>query len=158
MATNLTKYDLPSNAYLSFDAQNLNELIIQKLNEGGVFTDQIYEGSNFSALLDVTAYVYHLLLFYLNKMGAETTYTQTQLYENMNRIVKVIGFKPIGYQTSCVSFNAKVNENALEKDYLYTIPRFSYINVNGIKYSLIKDINFLKVDDSSSSLSLMFFK
>ena len=142
MATNLTKYDLPSNAYLGFDAQNLNELIIQKLNEGGNFTDQIYEGSNFSALLDVTAYAYHLLLFYLNKMGAEATYTQTQLYENINRLVKIIGFKPIGYQTSCVSFNVSVNKNNLEHEYLYTIPRFAYINVNGIKYSLTKYINF----------------
>ena len=156
MATNLTNYDLPSNAYLGFDAQNLNELMIQKLNEGGTFTDQIYEGSNFSALLDVTAYAYHLLLFYLNKMGAESTYTQTQLYENMNRLVKIIGFKPIGYQTSCVSFNVSAPKN-FTTNYLYTIPRFAYINVNGIKYSLVKDINF-SVPNENTTDSVILLK
>lgn len=151
MSDILTNYNLPTNAYLSFDAQNLNELIIQKLNAGNVFTDQIYEGSNFSAFLDVTAYAYHLLLFYLNKMGSEATYTQTQLYENINRLVKIIGFKPIGYQTACVSFNVYAPESTnqtagLETNTVYTIPRFSYINVNGIKYSLVSDVNFSLTD------------
>ena len=145
---NLTDYELPSNAYLGFDAQSIKELIIQRLNAGEVYTDHEYEGSNFSAVIDVIAYVYHLLIFYLNKMGAEATFTQTQLYENMNRIIRLLDYKPIGYQTPCISFDVWCNptnvgegqffENAKQ----YFIPRFAYINVNGVKYTLTKDILF----------------
>lgn len=142
--TNLTDYELPSNAYLGFDAQSVKDLIIQRLNAGGVYTDHEYEGSNFSAVLDVIAYVYHLLIFYLNKMGAESTFTQTQLYENMNKIIKLIDYKPIGYQSACVSFDVSVPENHEfnKTEGLYFIPRFAYINVNGIKYSLMNDVMF----------------
>lgn len=148
MSSKLSNYDLPSDAYLGFDAQSLKDLIIRKLQEGGQFSGHEYEGSNFSAVIDVIAYTYHLLLFYLNKMGAEATFTQTQLYENMNRIVKLLGYNPIGFQTSCVAFTVaapvKTDENNIgfELNTTYTIPRYAYINVNGIKYTLTKDINF----------------
>ena len=39
-----TDYKLPKNAYLSFDATSLKELIIERLNENEVFTDQNFEG------------------------------------------------------------------------------------------------------------------
>lgn len=141
---NLQNFDLPADAYLGFDAQNVKELMIQRLIEGNVYTDQIFEGSNMSALLDVIAYTYHMLLFYLNRMGAETTFTQTQLYENMNRIVKLLSYNPVGYQTACVTFDASVNANisTLSSNHTYTIPRFSYIDVNGIRYTLTKDAIF----------------
>ena len=141
---NTQNFDLPHDAYLGFDAQNVKELIIQRLEQGGVYTDHEYEGSNMSALIDVIAYVYHLLLFYLNRVGTESTFTQTQLYENMNKIVKLLGYSPIGYQTPCVSFDvsARVSKGNLDKDTVYTIPRFAYINVNGIKYTFTKDVSF----------------
>lgn len=152
MSSNTPNYDLPSDAYLSFDAQSLKELIIRKLNESGQFQGHEYEGSNFSAVIDVIAYTYHLLLFYLNRMGTEATFTQTQIYENMNRIVKLLGYNPIGYQTPCVSFTVSApdistNNNGFELNTIYTIPRFSYINVNGIKYVLTKDVTFSLTDN-----------
>ncbi len=61
-----TDYKLPKNAYLSFDADSLKSLIIERLNENETFTDQNFEGSNFSAFIDVVAYMYHVLLFQLN--------------------------------------------------------------------------------------------
>ena len=51
MSSNTPNYDLPSDAYLSFDAQSLKELIIRKLNESGQFQGHEYEGSNFSAVI-----------------------------------------------------------------------------------------------------------
>lgn len=161
MAKNNTYYDLPQDAYLGFDAQNLKKLIIQQLNKGGVYTDQEYEGSNFSAILDVIAYTYHLLLFYLNRMGTESTFTQTQIYENMNRIVKLLGYNPIGYQTSCVAFkayapdNTQNTTNGFELNTTYILPRYAYINVNGIRYTLTNDILFSMTenDDVDDSLN-----
>ena len=69
MANEISKTDFPlqQNAYAAFDAQTLKSLMLDQLNRGGVFTDQIFEGSNFNSFLDVIAYSYHVLLFYLNK-------------------------------------------------------------------------------------------
>ena len=38
-----TDYKLPKNAYLSFDADSLKSLIIERLNENETFTDQNFE-------------------------------------------------------------------------------------------------------------------
>lgn len=144
MANQISKTDFPlnQNAYVAFDAQNLKNLMLDQLNRGGVFTDQIFEGSNFNSLLDVIAYSYHVLLFYLNQTSSETVFSQTQIYENMNRIVKLIDYKPIGYQTSLLSFNAVADTELSEGS--YTIPRYSYFIVNGLHYSFREDITFTK--------------
>ena len=144
-------FNLPFNAYAAFDAANLKALMIQRLTQGGVFTDQIYEGSNFNSLLDVIAYSYNVLLFYLNKTASESQYSQAQIYENMNRIVKVLNYNPVGSQTSVLSFNATAPA-ALSPD-AYTIPRFSYITANGITYSFINDATFIKTNSSEEQLT-----
>ena len=87
MSNKFTEYNLPTNAYAAFDATSLKRLLIDRLTEKGVFTDQIYEGSNMSSILDVIAYSYHILLFYLNRTGNESMFSQSELYENMSRIV-----------------------------------------------------------------------
>ena len=136
-----TDYKLPKNAYLSFDATSLKELIIERLNENEVFTDQNFEGSNFSAFIDVVAYMYHVLLFYLNTTSNESTFTTATLYENMNKLVSNIGYKPLGDQTSMLNFNLSAANMSQD---LYTLPRFSYIPVAGINYYTLDDITFQK--------------
>ena len=99
-------FNLPQDAYVAFDATTLKAFIIQRLNENEKFTDQNYEGSNLAAVIDIIAYSYHVLLFYLNNTAAEVDFNQATLYENMNRIVKLIGYKPTGKQTSVVPIKA----------------------------------------------------
>jgi len=144
------QFTLPFNAYAAFDAVSLKQLMQQRLNEGGVFTDQVFEGSNFNSLLDVIAYSYHVLLFYLNKTGSESLFSQAQLYENMNKIVKTLGYNPIGNQTSILPFNCSADAE-LPKG-VYTIPRYSYLTVNGINYSFQRDATFIKNTDSLEAL------
>ena len=60
---NLTDFTLSKKSYASFDALTLKQLIKDRLNEEGVFTDQIFEGSNISSIIDIIAYSYHTLLF-----------------------------------------------------------------------------------------------
>jgi len=57
-----TDYSLPKNAYLTFDANSLKGLIIDRLNENETFTDQNFEGSNFSAFIDVSLYVSRVIV------------------------------------------------------------------------------------------------
>ena len=99
--SDLTEFNLPTNAYTGFDAQSMRDLIVNRLNADTTinFTDQNFEGSNVSALIDILAYTYHTLLFYLNQTSSESNFADAELYENVNRIVKLIGYKPLGAQT-----------------------------------------------------------
>ena len=147
-------WDLPVNAYSAFDATSLKSLMIQRLNEGGVFTDQIYEGSNFNTLLDVIAYSYSVLIYYLNKTGSESLYSQSQIYENMNKIVKSLNYNPVGFQTSVLSFSAVAPATLPPGS--YTIPRYSYFTIDGIPYSFNKDITFQKTTNNREEISTLF--
>ena len=145
------QFDLPFNAYAAFDATSLKSLMQQRLTQGGVFTDQIFEGSNFNSVLDIIAYSYHVLLFYLNKTASESMYNQAQLYENMNKIVKALNYNPIGFQTSILNFNATAP--ATLPTGIYTIPRYSYFTVNGLNYSFTQDTTFIKTEAGTELLS-----
>ena len=68
----------------------------------------------------------------------------------MNRIVKLIDYKPNGYQTSILSFEATANENLLPD--LYTIKRYSYFTINGLYYSFTGDISFNKLTEGDEFL------
>ena len=141
MANN-TDFTLNKDSYTSFDALTLKKLIKQRLDDGGVFTDQIFEGSNISAIIDIIAYSYHTLLFYLNQTASESLFSETTLYENMNRIVKLIDYKPNGFKTSLFPFKASANGNIPQR--LFTIKRYSYFTINGIYYSFKEDATFNK--------------
>jgi hypothetical protein len=78
---NLTDFNLSRDSYTAFDAKSLKELIQTRLNQGEIYTDQNFEGSNMSSIIDVIAYSYHLLLFYLNQTSAESMFTDTTIYD-----------------------------------------------------------------------------
>jgi hypothetical protein len=147
---NLTDFSLSRDNYAAFDARSLKELIQTRLDQGGIYTDQTFEGSNMSSIIDVIAYSYHLLLFYLNQTSAESMFSDTSIYENMNRIVKLIDYKPKGYQTSLLAFN--LTANSLLPIDSYTIKRYSYIVAGGVYYSFINDSTFNKTVAGNQSL------
>ncbi len=137
------EFNLPQNAYVNFDAVSLRSFMIERLNEGGVFTDQNYEGSNISAILDVLAYYTHVLMFYLNQTSAESMFSQATIYENMNKIVKLIGYKPTGRQTSLAPINCVASANLAPGN--YNIRKYSYFLVDNIQYTFNNDHSFDKV-------------
>jgi hypothetical protein len=139
---NFTEFNLPRDAYTTFDATTLKDLIIARLGESEVFRDQVYEGSNINAFIDVVAYMYHVLLFYLNTTSAESTFTTASLYENMNKIVSNIGYKPVGKQTSLAVMS--LSGSASMTAGVYTLPRFSSINAGGQTFVVTRDVNFEK--------------
>ena len=133
-------FNLPQDAYVAFDAVSLKDYIIDRLDDNEKFTDQNYEGSNLAAVIDIIAYSYHVLLFYLNNTAAEVNFDQATLYENMNKIVKLIGYKPAGKQTSIVPINAVASASLPTGN--YTIRKYSYFLADGIQYNFIGDISF----------------
>ena len=148
-------YTLPKDSYIAFDALTLRQLIISRLNEQGVFTDQNYIGSNLACIIDIVSYTFNTLIYYLNKTSTESMFTEAQLYENITRIVNLLGYKPLGYQTSLVAFELFVNK--LLDAVSYTIPRYSYIKLNNIVYSLNEDVVFARsyVNSNSDTLQVI---
>lgn len=138
------QFDIPKGGYVSFDATSLRQLIINRLNEQQIFTDQNFVGSNLAAIIDIIAYSYNTLIYYLNRTSTESMFTEAQLYENMNRIVKLVDYNPIGFQTPTLTFGCSA-QNLNQGT--YTIPRYSYIAVNNISYSFNEDITFVKTTD-----------
>lgn len=132
--------ELPKTGYLAFDALTLKDLLIERLNKEGSFTDQNYVGSHLSAYIDIIAYAYHTLIYYLNQTSSEALFTEAQLYENINKIVKLLDYNPVGYQTSTLSFQASAGTNL--PNGTYVIPRYSYVTINSIPFSFTEDITF----------------
>lgn len=148
MATGVyPEFKLAPNAYTAFDATSLKRLMIERLNSpsNAVFTDQNFEGSNLNAIIDIVAYSYQTLLFYLNQTSSEAVFTESQLYENINRIVKLLNYNPVGPQTCALPFIA--NSSQLNAG-VYTIPRYSFLNVNGLNYTFTQDITFEKTSQA----------
>jgi hypothetical protein len=133
------------NSYISFDATSINDLIIKRLNQSEIFTDQNYQGSNLSSLLDVISYTFSTLLYYLNKTSSETMFSEAQIYENMNRIVKLLNYNPRGKTTQSVNYSF---DATLPSD-TYMIPRYSYTKVGSVNFSFPKDIYFSYTDNST---------
>lgn len=127
--------------YLQFDATTIEQYIKDQLeSNGSKFTDQNFEGSYFSSVIEVISYTFNVLMFYLNQTSSEAMFTDAQIYENMNRIVKMLGYNPVGYQTSLVPYTATTED--LDSNTVYYIPRYSYINAGGTTYSFNEDVVF----------------
>lgn len=134
------EFPLQQGSYAAFDAISLRNLIIQRLNDQGILTDQNYIGSNLASIIDIISFSFNTLIYYLNKTSSESTFTEAQLYENISRIVKLLDYKPIGYQTSTLAF--KCSADSTFQRGIYTIPKYSYITVGSTSFSFNEDISF----------------
>jgi hypothetical protein len=137
-----TKYNID---YLKFDAFSMKRLLTQKLSENPNFTDQIYEGSNLSIIIDTFSYMFQTLMFYINHGASEAMLSDSQLYENINRIVKMFGYNPIGYISSVGEFNIRgfVSYDGSDSKIL---PKFSTITTSKVD-SFGKPISFSTVNN-----------
>ena len=89
--------------FLKFSAYYIKDLITRKLSESSKFTDQVYEGSNLAILIDIFSNMAQCMLYALNNTAGESMFSDTQAYENMNRLVKFIGYNPKGVSTPTVN-------------------------------------------------------
>ena len=137
----IEKSYINKDAYLTFDGKSIRDVIIDRLNKEGIFTDQNYQGSNLSAFIDVISYCFSTLLYYLNKTSSESMFSEAQLYENMNRIIKILNYKPIGKLSQTVTYDLTVNNLNSGS---YTIPRYSYLRIGDLTFSFPSDISFSK--------------
>jgi hypothetical protein len=147
------EYNLPNNAYVNFDALSLKAYMIDQLNKTGKFTDQNYEGSNMSSIISILAYYTHVLLFYLNQTSSETMFSQATIYENMNKIVKLLGYKPTGRQTSLCPISCEASDGLATGSYV--IRKYSYFLVDNVQYTFMKDFSFEKVGSGVEAIQTL---
>lgn len=145
------EYNLPQDAYVAFDALTLKDFINKRLTDEGTFSDQIYEGSNLASVVEIIAYSYHVLMFYLNTTASESTFSQASIYENMNKIVNLVGYKPTGRQTSICTVDATASSGLAVGSYL--LRRFSFFNVNDIQYTSLADYSFSKTTTDTEDIT-----
>ena len=137
--------------YLRYSANSMKDFLVQKLNESGVYTDQLYEDSNLSVLIDCFAHMFSVQEFYLNNTSTEGTFVDTILYENLNRVVKMLNYNPRGFVASTVSTNLQlIDGESFDNLGIKTIPKFtSYAttmsdsNGNPIKFSFVENFVFV---------------
>lgn len=134
--------------YLKYQASSIQQLLRRKLLQSGILTDQLYASSDTKIIIDLFAWTFNVLTYILNNNVSDVLFSDTYLYENLNRLVKLLSYNPRGYITSQCQFNIGINAqqiNSLNKidDFIY-IPKYTYINSgkvdsngNDICYSFI---------------------
>lgn len=112
--------------FLRFSAYSFKDMITRKLSENTAFTDQIYEGSNLAILIDLCAYLFQGMTYCLNAAAAESMFSDTQIYKNISRLVKLIGYNPKGFIPSTCQFSFTADSDADD----LIIPQYTAVDIN----------------------------
>ena len=140
--------DLNNTDYLKYDATSMQQLLRRKLTEKGYYTDQMYPGSDIKMVMDIFSWTFGCLTYMLNNSAAESMFDSAVVYEHLNKLVKILSYKPRGYITSNSKFSLTVNEK--DDGSLYSgvlrIPRFTSLLIGGsddygypIRYTFLED-------------------
>lgn len=96
-----------------------------------------------NTFIDTIAVILQQLLFHMSLNTAETAFSTATLYESMNKIVSLLGYKPSGKQTSLLPVRLNITppvtnstSNTIEQ---FIVPRFLQITHNS-NYVLKQDI------------------
>lgn len=156
--------------YLKFDAVSIKNAINQKLSEDSNFSDHLFEGSNLTTIVDIFSHLFEVLMYYTNHGASEAMFSDAQLYENMNRLSKMLGYNPLGnlsskttigfYDAASAPSSGIFDDSSSQKE----IPKYSSIdtnlidsNGNSIYYSLVERLFVSKnnpVEDDNSFTSV----
>lgn len=140
--------------YLRFSAFAIRDLITRKLAQDSNYTDQIYPGSNLAILIDIVSYMYQTLMYNLNSAASETMWSDTKIYENINRLSQFLGYNPHG-------MNPIYGVFSLPSDFSGGfIPKYSYIDAgvtdsagNPVFFSTVEDTE-VRSDDTNKEIVL----
>ena len=124
--------------FLRFSAYSMKDYLTRKLTATTKYTDQVYEGSNIAILIDLCAYMYQCLVYQLNSAASEAMFADTQVYENINRLVKMLGYSPKGIIPSEGTFYLDNSQEILDANFTGSIEGGKYAGKVIPKYSYIE--------------------
>lgn len=93
--------------YLKYDADSMVSYLRSTISSSGRFTDQLYDGSNISVMIETLAALFEVIMYQQNFQAAEATFTSVNAYENMVKLLSIIGYKP----RLCISSNVYASLN-----------------------------------------------
>lgn len=132
-----------SRDFLTWDEKSMRALLIKQLSKSGAYTDQIYPGSDLSVLIDITAYAFAMMTYIANNNASEATFADAQFYENVNRLCRMLGYKPKGFSTAYAPFSIRIDPERYSAKFGSTvysmvrnIPRYSRVTHGGKVYSI----------------------
>ena len=95
----------------------------------------MYPGSNIAILVDLVATMYQTLSYQLNHAASESMFSQSQYYENIVRIAKLLGYNAQGITPSTAVFRIENASSLFESlDDEVVIPPFSMVKTSAGKY------------------------
>jgi hypothetical protein len=98
--------------YLDIDFNTLVAKIKEELaaSPNVVFRDLNYEGSNISILIELVAYLGELNTYFLNKLAKNMYMETADIYENVNRLARYIGYEPKGYRSGRLTLSVTITD------------------------------------------------
>jgi hypothetical protein len=103
--------------YLSIDFTTVIERIKTQLAASDTFQDYNYEGSNFTVLMELFAYVAELNIYYLNKLAKNIHIETADTYEAANRASRMMGYEPKGPVSSQGTVTVTVSGALVGQEY-----------------------------------------
>ena len=151
---NITFGENVTTDYLKFNAYSIRDLLLRKLAADANYTGQVYPGSNLSLIIDLISYVYQTLVYQVNHAASESMFSDTQYYENIVRLAKMLGYNAKGITPSSAMFRL---ENAEKYPHWRILP-FSYVNIAGHNYSYCpRDVKSLEIPSNLTENSSFDF-
>ena len=84
-------------SYLDIDFNTLVSRIKEELQDSPIFRDYNYEGSNIAVLIELLAYIGELNTYFLNKVAKNVYLETADVYENIHRLARQVGYEPKGH-------------------------------------------------------------
>jgi len=96
--------------YLDMDFATFISSIKTQMGTNAIFADYDYEGSNIAVLIELCAYLGDLHTFMLNKIAKNVYMDTADIYENVHRLAKLIGYNPKGHRSARTTLTITLND------------------------------------------------
>lgn len=115
--------------YTSLDFNSIKQDIINKLTTSDSFKDYNFTGSYINTLIELIAGVGDLFSYYANMVANESFIQTAELYENVNKLAELVGYKPSGYKSAVTTINLNTLVGTYDltnkNNYKISIPKFT---------------------------------
>lgn len=142
--------------YSSFDFNTIKQNMITLLENDPIYKDYSFSGSNFNTLIELISGIGDLFNFYINATADESFIQSADLYENVNKLVELIGYNPSGYTASSVNVGLSASIDFDQDDDYFEIPKWSEFSVSStspegeeIKYVSVSSLTYIGISGTN---------
>lgn len=116
--------------YTNFDFQTIKANIISLMQTDPIFKDYNFAGSNINTIIELISGVADLFDYYINAVANESFIESADLYENVNKLVELIGYNPGGYKAATLTIGLDATIEVDQDDDYFEIPKWTQFSVS----------------------------